>query len=145
MFALCRRIGYSEASSEIIEDIYDAVKKTNNASYMRHPETPKINGGGFLFCEDPELGEIKQELKIRDGSETALVFGLRNVQHILKDYEDFVVINYTYFGNKMYGCSDTTTNTTNKTSNEITPNEKTLRDLKEDFKVQLIKDLMMTK
>jgi hypothetical protein len=122
MFALCRRIGYDNFSANQIDDIYNAVKKTKNASYMRDPTTPKIGGGGFVFCEDPELDEIKEELKIRDGSGTALAFGLRSVQHFLKNYEDFVFVNFTYFQKS---------------------NEKTLHDLKEDFKLQLLKDLML--
>jgi|688.fasta_scaffold42733_5 hypothetical protein len=122
MFALCSRIGYDNSSANQIDDIYNAVKKTKNASYMRDPKTPKIGGGGFVFCEDPELDEIKKELKIRDGSGTSLALGLRSVQHFLKNYEDFVFVNFTYFQKS---------------------NEKTLHDLKEDFKLQLLKDLML--
>ena len=142
MFALCRRIGYDKPSSDLIEDIYNAVKKTNKFSYMRHPETPKIGGGGFVFCEDPELDEIKQELKIRDGSGTALAWGLRNVQHFLKDYEDFVIVNFTYFTNtnKIYGCSE---HLNEKTSINCTDIEKTLNNLKEDFRIQLAEDVII--
>ena len=143
MFALCRRIGYDEASSNLIEDIYNAVKKTNNASYMRHPETPKIGGGGFVFCEDSELEEIKRELKTRDESGTALALGLRNVQQILKNYEDFVFINFTYFENKIYGYSEQHLNKLKVKTRSNTLIEKTLGDLKEDFKAQLTKDLMI--
>jgi len=143
MFALCRRIGYDEASSEVIADIYNAVKKTNNASYMRDPATPKIGGGGFVFCEDLELEEIKRELKIRNESGTALALGLRNVQHILKNYEDFVIANFTYFENKKYGYSEQHVNKLKVETRSNTIIEKTLSDLKEDFRIQLTEDLMI--
>jgi len=144
MFALLSRIGYDKASSDLITDIYNAVKKTNNAFYMRDPETPKLGGGGFVFCEDPELDEIKRELKIRDESGTALAFGLRNVQHFLKNYEDFVTVNFTYFENKIYGCSEQHLNDENKMkTRSMTFFEKTLSNLKEDFRFQLTKDDLM--
>ena len=139
MFALCRRIGYSVIDSNEIDDVYTAVKLTNTVSYMKNPETPKNGGGGFLFCTDTELDEIKDKLKIRDGSGSSLAFSLRNVQHFLKDHEDFVNKNFFHFENEKF-----------KMNNEKfgswdlnRPSEETIVNvLKQDFKLQLIKDGM---
>jgi hypothetical protein len=139
MFALCRRIGYSVIDSNEIDDVYNAVKLTNTASYMKNPETPKNGAGGFIFCTDTELEEIKDELKIRDGSGSSLAFSLRNVQHLLKDQEDFVTKNFIHFETEKF-----------KMNNEKFGSwdggrfdENTLHVLKDDFKLQLIKDGML--
>jgi len=138
MFALCRRIGYSVINSNEIDDVYNAVKLTNTASYMKNPETPKKGGGGFVFCEDQELYKIKQNLKICDGSGSSLAFSLRNVQHLLKDHEDFVTKNFIYFENEKFGCWDLSGRTRRASSQEYNMNV-----LKDDFKLQLIKDGML--
>jgi len=135
MFALCRRIGYSVINSNEIDDVYNAVKLTNTASYIKNPETPKNGGGGFIFCTDTELQEIKDELKIRDGSGSSLAFSLRNVQHLLKDHEDFVNNNFIYFETEKL-----------KMKNEKFESffyENTIYVLKNDFKLQLMKDGML--
>ena len=134
MFALCRRIGYSVIDSNEIDDVYTAVKLTNTVSYMKNPETPKNGGGGFIFCTDTELDEIKDKLKIRDGSGSSLAFSLRNVQHFLKDHEDFVKKNFIHFEDekfKIFGSLDR-------------PSEENIVNvLKQDFKLQLNKDGML--
>ena len=138
MLSLCRRIGYSVDASNEIVDVYNAVKVTNNAAYMKDPETPKIGGGGFVFCEDPELNEIKRNLKIRDGSGSSLAFSLRNVQHLLKDYEDFVTRNFIYFEKEKFGTWDLSGRTRRALSQENTMNV-----LKSDLKLQLLGDSMI--
>ena len=139
MFALCRRIGYSVIDSNEIDDVYTAVKLTNTVSYMKNPETPKNGGGGFIFCTDTELDEIKDKLKIRDGSGSSLAFSLRNVQHFLKDHEDFVKKNFIHFEDekfKIFGSFDL--------NSSGRPLEETIVNvLKEDFKLQLNKDGML--
>ena len=136
MFALCRRIGYSVINSNEIDDVYNAVKLTNTASYMKDPETPKKGGGGFVFCEDQELYKIKDELKICDGSGSSLAFSLRNVQHLLKDHEDFVTKNFIHFETEKFKMN-------NEKFGSGRFDENTLHVLKDDFKLQLIKDGML--
>lgn len=96
MESLLRRVGFEERDANEINDVYNAVLKSNNVSYMKDPQTPR-GENGFVFCKDPEITDIKRHLQYRKGSGASLALALRATQHLLVEPDDFVNVNFSYF------------------------------------------------
>lgn len=83
----CTRM--TDNDKEMVRDAINAVTRAEMWEYMAKPTTPGKDG--FMFCTDPELGNINTKMRYGGHSGSSFGWTMRQVEYIAKNGFDAYV------------------------------------------------------